>query len=364
MTYVVTENCIKCKYMDCVEVCPVDCFYEGENMLVIHPDECIDCGVCEPECPADAIKADTEPGMEKWLVLNAEYAPVWPNITESKEPPADAKEFEGKPDKFEKYFNPEPGQMSIGLADELARCRAEVCVLEAGPWRAAVTNVEEAYRIQSQLAGRAGNTVRGWKVTALGIEQQRNFLTDRPVAGAMLSPFVHTAPASLSAAQFIVPLLECEVAFILGADLPPLERPYTRHEIEAAIEAVVPAVEVADSRLPANAPNLLKLADSMGNGAFITGTPVRDWRKLDLESLAITLAHDGSITERGGSARILGNPLLAVIALANAQPLPAGGLKRGQIVTTGTCTTPIPPKPGDYIGDFGALGMLRLNVLP
>ncbi len=64
MTYVVVESCIKCKYMDCVEVCPVDCFYEGENMLVIHPDECIDCGVCEPECPVDAIKPDTEPGLE------------------------------------------------------------------------------------------------------------------------------------------------------------------------------------------------------------------------------------------------------------------------------------------------------------
>ena len=62
MTYVVNESCIKCKLMDCVEVCPVDCFYEGENMLVIHPDECIDCGVCEPECPVDAIKPDTESG--------------------------------------------------------------------------------------------------------------------------------------------------------------------------------------------------------------------------------------------------------------------------------------------------------------
>ena len=74
MTYIVNDNCIKCKYMDCVEVCPVDCFYEGENMLVIHPDECIDCGVCEPECPVDAIKPDTEPGVEKWLTVNAEFA--------------------------------------------------------------------------------------------------------------------------------------------------------------------------------------------------------------------------------------------------------------------------------------------------
>src|SRR3990172_49834 len=91
MTYIVNDNCIKCKYTDCVEVCPVDCFYEGENMLVIHPDECIDCGVCEPECPVDAIKPDTEPGLEKWLSLNAEYAKIWPNIAVKKSPPPDWK---------------------------------------------------------------------------------------------------------------------------------------------------------------------------------------------------------------------------------------------------------------------------------
>ncbi len=70
MTYIVNESCIRCKTMDCVAVCPVDCFYEGENMLVIHPDECIDCGVCVPECPVDAIQPDTDPGLEKWLSLN------------------------------------------------------------------------------------------------------------------------------------------------------------------------------------------------------------------------------------------------------------------------------------------------------
>lgn len=96
MTYVVTENCIKCKYQDCVEVCPVDCFYEGENFLVIHPEECIDCGVCEPECPADAIKADTVPGVDKWLAINAKYAELWPNITAIGTVPADADEWNGK----------------------------------------------------------------------------------------------------------------------------------------------------------------------------------------------------------------------------------------------------------------------------
>ena len=108
MTYVVNESCIRCKLMDCVEVCPVDCFYEGENMLVIHPDECIDCGVCEPECPVDAIKPDTESGLEKWLSLNAEYAKIWPNITDKKAPPPDSKEWEGKLDKVQ-YFSPNPG---------------------------------------------------------------------------------------------------------------------------------------------------------------------------------------------------------------------------------------------------------------
>jgi ferredoxin len=101
MTYVVTENCIRCKYMDCVEVCPVDCFYAGENFLVIAPDECIDCGVCEPECPADAIVADTDVrATADWLQLNAELSKIWPNITVKGEPPADAEDWDGKPGKL------------------------------------------------------------------------------------------------------------------------------------------------------------------------------------------------------------------------------------------------------------------------
>ena len=112
MTYVVTDNCIKCKYTDCVEVCPVDCFYEGETMLVIHPDECIDCGVCEPECPADAISPDTEPGLEKWLEINAKYAAIWPVLTVKRDPLPDAEKYDGESEKFEKYFTDAPGEGS------------------------------------------------------------------------------------------------------------------------------------------------------------------------------------------------------------------------------------------------------------
>lgn len=95
MTFVVGENCIKCKYTDCVEVCPVDCFYEGPNMLVIHPEECIDCALCEPECPVEAIYAEDElpEDQQEFLELNAELSEVWPNITERVDPPEDADDW-------------------------------------------------------------------------------------------------------------------------------------------------------------------------------------------------------------------------------------------------------------------------------
>ena len=111
MTFVVTDVCIRCKYTDCVEVCPVDCFYEGENMLVINPDECIDCGVCEPECPIEAIVPDSDPRAEDWLQLNRDYSNgKWPVITRKKDAPPDADEFKGKTGKYNDWFSPNPGE--------------------------------------------------------------------------------------------------------------------------------------------------------------------------------------------------------------------------------------------------------------
>ena len=112
MTYVVTESCIKCKYTDCVEVCPVDCFYEGPEFLVIHPDECIDCGLCEPECPIEAIYADDElPANQiEFVEINARLADVYENITEAKEPLPDADNFKDLENKRE-FLN-------IGINDQ------------------------------------------------------------------------------------------------------------------------------------------------------------------------------------------------------------------------------------------------------
>jgi ferredoxin len=109
MTYVVTENCIHCTYMHCVDVCPVQCFYEGENMLVIHPDECINCGVCEPECPSNAIVPETHPIAPAWTRHNARYSALWPNILVAKTPPNDAAAFDGLPNKLRDYFSEKPG---------------------------------------------------------------------------------------------------------------------------------------------------------------------------------------------------------------------------------------------------------------
>lgn len=102
MAFVVTENCIKCKFTDCVDVCPVDCFHEGPNFLVIDPEECIDCTLCEPECPASAIFAEDElpEGQENFAELNAELAKLWPTISEIGEALPDADDWNGKPNKL------------------------------------------------------------------------------------------------------------------------------------------------------------------------------------------------------------------------------------------------------------------------
>ena len=104
MAFIVGDACVKCKLTDCVEVCPVDCFYEGPNMLVINPDECIDCALCEPECPIDAIEPDTSQSAEKWLDINKKYSEIWPNIAVKKDPPKDSDKFKDEKNKFEKYF--------------------------------------------------------------------------------------------------------------------------------------------------------------------------------------------------------------------------------------------------------------------
>jgi len=103
MAFVVADNCVLCKHTDCVEVCPVDCFYEGENFLVINPDECIDCGLCEPECPVNAIFEENElpEDQKQYIQINAELSRNWPNINKKKDALPDAEKWDGVPNKLQ-----------------------------------------------------------------------------------------------------------------------------------------------------------------------------------------------------------------------------------------------------------------------
>jgi len=108
MTYLVTDNCVKCKHTDCVSVCPVDCFYEVDDMLVINPDECIDCGVCEPECPVDAIIPDNAiegNELEKWLNINTELSKQGTNIVDQIDPLPDHEKWDGIENKYEMFIS-------------------------------------------------------------------------------------------------------------------------------------------------------------------------------------------------------------------------------------------------------------------
>jgi ferredoxin len=103
MTYVVTDSCVKCKYTDCIEVCPVECFYEGELMVVINPEECIDCGVCVSECPVNAIEPESD-NLIEWIERAKEFSSIWPKITQSKGPLVEADNYKEEKNKYEKYM--------------------------------------------------------------------------------------------------------------------------------------------------------------------------------------------------------------------------------------------------------------------
>ena len=247
------------------------------------------------------------------------------------------------------------------IAAALAEGRAAATPVAVAPDE--IPNVAAAYAVQEELIRLGGGEVPGWKVTALAASDQAKLGADTPLGGPMLAPWFHRSPATLRLSTFQVPLLECEVAFRLGADLPPRDGGYTMDEVAAAVAAIVPVYEIADGRVPPDSPALLKLADSMNSGGLIVGPDVTDWRGLDRGAIPIALTRDGAPVGAGSSARILGDPLKALVALANARPLPGPGLRAGQVVTTGTCTDPVPIGEGDWVASFAGLGEVRVRFV-
>jgi len=263
----------------------------------------------------------------------------------------------------------EPAVMTSAQA--LIHARRDARALPAWPpavpdaW--APHDLASAYALQRHVAHGTG-AVRGWKVSALTALQQQALHVACPIAAPLLDPWVQFGDAArFRLARFIQPRLECEFAFELANDLPERSAPYARAEVLAAIAHLRIGVEITDSRLPPRAGVWAELADAFNNGAYVVGAACAAWQALDFAHHAIVLTAETSGIRhelaRGDGRPVLdGDPLGAVLALANAQPAGYGGLRSGQVVTTGTCTGAVAiPGPGRVLADFGALGRIELS---
>jgi len=228
--------------------------------------------------------------------------------------------------------------------------------------------LDEAFRLQGAVAADLGST-RGWKVSAVTADQQRQLGLECPIAGALLEPWIRPSGGSFELARFIAPRLECEFAFELKHALPGREAAWSRAEVEAAIGALRIVIEVVDSRLPPGSPVWLELADDLNNGGFVVGPATPDWRGVRYAQQAIVLRgpRDGAPSAelaRGTGAAVLdGDPVGAVVLLANLASMRGRGLRAGDIVTTGSCTGALPvTHAGDYEADFGTLGSVRIRL--
>jgi len=249
-------------------------------------------------------------------------------------------------------------------AGALVAARAEARFVEPLPVDAVPATLAEAWRVQAEIARLSGG-YRGWKVGSLTAEAQQAAGIDRPTSARLLSRSFHESPARLSRRRFVEPTLECEIAFEMAADLPPRAEPWSLDEVHGAIGAMRLAIEVADSRLPEPRATAMNIADAGASGAFVLGPAVLSWRSMDRGAIEAVLRVNGIEAARGAGSRILGDPLRAVVLFANA-PVPFGpGLRRGDIVTTGSLTGMTPVAPGDHaVAGFGFLGQVEVEFTP
>jgi 2-keto-4-pentenoate hydratase len=245
-------------------------------------------------------------------------------------------------------------------ADLLAAARqnAKFLTLDAALCPATIA---DAYQVQAALAKRAGG-VAGWKIMGVAPGQLKALKIEHAIAAPIFPAYVHQNSLRVPLAKFVEPMLEAEFDFVLARDLPARSTPYSIDEVAAAVKELRPAIEIVDSRVGRPQPTPVTLADCFGNGGLVTGTPVSDWRGLDLLKQEIVVTVDGKQIAHGNGAVVPNGPLAALTVLANNAPPWSGGLKAGQIVTTGSCTG-MPPLAGgrEVVADFGSLGEVRIS---
>jgi 2-keto-4-pentenoate hydratase len=235
------------------------------------------------------------------------------------------------------------------------------------PRQARPSNADEAYRCRARVVDRLldhyGGEIIGYKIACTNEIAQRFLHMPEPFYGSLLSAFTSDSPVCLEASGFFMRVIESEFAFRLGADLPPGPGAATREEIAAAIEGVLPSIEIVDSRFTnwtnVGAPSLI--ADNACHGAWVKGALVNHWRELDLAAQAVELAVNGNVVQRGSGAAVLGHPLNALEWLVRRLHSEGIGLKAGQYVTTGVTTDIYQAQSGDRIvASFGPVGKIEL----
>lgn len=222
---------------------------------------------------------------------------------------------------------------------------------------------DTAYRVAGLVAEELGWPVVGWKIAAFKDEMQKALRTDSPIWGRTY--FVKATPYEVRHAILSSPIPEVEYQVKLGADLPARSKPYTRDEVADAVASLHPGLELAECRFVHDAvfpPLPAILADGAGCGTIIYGPPIEDWRRRDIVNQEVSLVINGRVRRRGTAAAALGHPLDPVTWLANELSRFGLGLKAGQIVSSGTLTGMLAPKPGEtHVADFGPLGSVSVR---
>lgn len=245
-------------------------------------------------------------------------------------------------------------------ARTLAAARRSGQRITALPDDAIPQNLDDAYQIQDLSVTCAGAAIGAWKVGATHPNAQAGLGVPGPVASRLASGIVHKAGHTLDD-TFLIRGLEAEYAFLLRADLPPADAPYTRAQVADAIASVHPAIEVVDTRFttPQRAP--LAIADNVNDGALLYGPGLSDWRTLDIVGAPVTMAVNGEVVVRGSGAEVLGDPLASLMWLVNEHAAVREGLRAGQLITSGSCTG-LHPAPAGCTATASFEGLGELSV--
>lgn len=251
-------------------------------------------------------------------------------------------------------------------ASLFAKARIEGCTVDGLPTDVSPANITEAYAIQARLAEKLGWAVGGWFCGCTNRAIQEQLGLAEPYCAPLFRHLIHRAPTVLEAKDFAPIVLECEFSFILARDLPARPEAYEFADIEAAIATLHPSIEVVAGTLKnwQRQPPFTIIADNGVDGALVLGEGQADWPAFDLSGVQVELSVDGQLVQTGSGANVLGNPLNALLWLANEQRKRGNGLKAGDVYNTGTATLMQPMKAGQHaVASFGPLGKVELQLV-